>query len=153
MPAFALSRSDGAGGVICGCGGCPDVEELTVTFSGITECPCQSPGGTSSKITSMSVNGVYTLALVSAGLWQATGGSWTRTVYSDDACSVVDFTDSGTFGFQVDCFDGPIFGASITGGVLVDIFTSAPDALGVALPNTTSCASRYTFDGTATVEL
>lgn len=88
---------------------CFDGGTIYVTISAAAICGCIiGGGGTSSQLTSLTLNGVYTATgTPGAFLWTVTGiGSWTRQNYSDETCTTPGGTDSGDFEMTVLCADG-----------------------------------------------
>jgi len=144
--AFALSRSDGAGGVICGCNYCANLpDELTLVLSGLAACDCVSGGGQSAKVTALSINGAHTLTRINDTTWENTNaGSFTESAYDFADCDPVNFLSSFDSVFTMQAFcegDGAFTIAvnpNITGAFAAAVFGGA-GVIGEAITNGATC--------------
>lgn len=92
--AYTLSRSNGSGGAICGCGPCaylPDT--LSATISGIVSCGCVNAGGDSAVFnTPTALNGTFTSVVRVPGLvpnaavWRQQLGEVDLTSHTGEDC-------------------------------------------------------------------
>lgn len=129
---------------------CPDVDNLTVIFSGIIlDCACvpETPnvGGSSLIVTDISINGTFVIPRVASGQWESDGavGSYHVKFFFNGSCAGspdAEFDGVGTV--LILCQDA---GLIIKYSNLPGAFFLATGSLGASLPNTLSCGHEITF--------
>jgi len=146
--AYYLSK-EVSGTVVCGCYACSEAASLDVVISGITTCfTCEGASAPYFTVTSVSVNGSFSLAQTTPTTWEyviVDGYTWKE--YSDSGCTMEDFTDTGDIVIIVTCEDGlytvQIYldpGFTGTG----DLF-SGSGLIDTAISNTTGCGGTVTI--------
>ncbi len=156
MPLY-LSKANAAGdGAICGCAGCPVVDELTLTLSGIGDsgyCPC---GGTGTELIALSgINAAHIITWSVDSWWLIGFGSYTLRTYSASDCTGTFSDFTGTLTIRVSCVDG-LFTISVFGDGGSLFFSVIGATLSTAAPNEYVCgalAGVVTEDGMSTLEL
>lgn len=147
----------------CPCRACPDVEELTVTISGVVPCVgCFSyGGGLRFKVINLSaLNAVHIVTQTAPGVftWVSAGLQIEIERFTDLACTLSDGTELYDGGITVTCVDGLFevyaFFTSALGGSSVVAFSSSGAELNASANSGLLCSSgNFVEGGTATVEL
>ena len=155
MPTFALSRSDGDGGVVCGCTGCPTTGAIDIVLSGLVSCGCAA----GVEVSLSGLNGTHTLDWDAGNSWFsiAAVGSYTADVFAGSDCAGAP-TDSGSGSFDIRAAcSGDLWQIRIDTNGYIGIFpvfrnTSNSQPFDVAIPNEDVCGgAQFAGDGTATL--
>jgi len=125
MPVY-LSRSDGVGGVACGCSACIVAPTIDLFFDGVSiACPSCIPFGSNwISITDNGLTGPYTLNVTGDPLRWELSGAYTVTydIYSDEGCTALSGSGTTELDLAVDCVNGFY-------GVSGFVFASVPGEL------------------------